>query len=52
MKKRGIDAVMSGETDPAKAVADYLAQQLSPPKPRPIGQLVCKVVDLFSKHKS
>lgn len=52
MKKRGVDAVMSGETDPAKAVADYLAQQLAPPKPRPIGQLVCKVVDMFSKHKS
>ncbi len=52
MKSRGVDAVMTAETDPVKAVADYLAQQLSPPKPRPIGELVCKVVDLFSKHKS
>ena len=52
MKKRGIDAAMTAETDPLKAVDDYLSQQLLPPKPRPIGQLVCKVVDMFSKHKS
>ena len=51
MKKRGVDAAMSAETDPYKAVDDYLAHRLLPPKPRPIGQLVCKVVDLFSKHK-
>ena len=51
MKKRGVDAVMTGETDPMKAVEDYLAQQLAPPKPRPVGELLCKVVDLFSKHK-
>ena len=52
MTKKGVDAVMSAETDPAKAVQDYLSQQLAPPKPRPIGQLVCKVVDMFSKHKN
>jgi len=51
MKKRGVDAVMTAETDPIKAVEDYLVQQLSPPKPRPVGELLCKVVDLFSKHK-
>ena len=50
MKARGVDAVMTAETDPIKAVEDYLAQQLSPPKPRPIGEMVCKVVDLFSKR--
>lgn len=51
MKNRGVDAVMTGETDPSKAVEDYLARQLAPPKPRPVGELLCKVVDLFSKHK-
>jgi len=51
MKKRGVDAVMTAETDPFKAVGDYLSQRLSPAKPRPVGQLMCKVVDLFSKHK-
>jgi predicted Fe-Mo cluster-binding NifX family protein len=51
MKKRGVDAVMTAERDPAKAVADYLADQLSPAKPRPIGGLLCKAIDMFSKHK-
>lgn len=51
MEKRGIAAVLTAEIDPAKAVADYLAAQLSPPKPRPIGALLCKTLDLFSKHK-
>jgi predicted Fe-Mo cluster-binding NifX family protein len=51
MKARGIHAVMTAETDPAKAVADYLADHLSAPKPRPIGALMCKAFDLFSKHK-
>ena len=50
MKKRGVDAVMTAEENPAKAVEDYMARTLAPPKPRPIGELVCKVVDLFSKH--
>lgn len=51
MEKRGVDAVLTAESDPAKAVADYLAKTLSPPKPRPIGSLLCKTLDLFSKHK-
>ena len=51
MKKKGVAAVLTGETDPAKAVAGYLANDLSPAKPRPIGALVCKAIDLFSKHK-
>lgn len=51
MRSRGVDAVMTGETDPARAVADYLAQSLAPAKPRPIGKLICKTVDIFSKHK-
>lgn len=51
MEKRGIKPVLTAETDPAKAVTDYLAATLSPPKPRPIGSLICKTIDLFSKHK-
>lgn len=51
MKKMGISTVLTAERDPAKAVTDYLANRLSPPRPRPIGGLVCKAIDLFSKHK-
>ncbi len=48
MAGRGIAAVLTAETDPKKAVRDYAMQQLSPPKPRPIGELVCKVRDALS----
>lgn len=48
MQSAGIDAVMTAEADPRKAVADYLQQQLTPPKPRPIGELLCKLRDAFS----
>ncbi|KIL99870.1 Nitrogen fixation-related protein [Paramagnetospirillum magnetotacticum MS-1] len=51
MQARGIDARQTAETNPDKAVADYLAECLSAPKPRPIGALLCKTLDLFSKHK-
>lgn len=51
MKARGVDARQTAETDPQKAVADYLAECLAAPKPRPIGALICKAFDLFSKHK-
>lgn len=51
MEKRGVQPVLTAETDPLKAVHDYLAQTLSPPKARPIGSLICKTIDLFSKHK-
>lgn len=50
MRKGGVDAVLTAETDPRKAVADYLAEQLSPPKPRPIGELFCRLRDVFSEH--
>lgn len=50
MAGRGVDAVQTAETDAAKAVRDYVAAKLSPPKPRPIGALLCKTIDLFSKH--
>lgn len=51
MKKAGVDAVLTAETDPYRAVEDYLKQQLSPPKPRPIGELFCKLRDAFSENR-
>ena len=51
MEKRGVAAVMTGEIDPGKAVAEWIANRVTPPKPRPIGRLVCKVKDLFSEHR-
>jgi len=51
MEKRGVEVKLTAETSPAKAVADYLAECLSAPKPRPIGKLLCATFDLFSKHK-
>lgn len=50
MEKRGVVAIMTGETDPAAAVAAWCANAVTPPKPRPIGRLLCKVRDLFSEH--
>lgn len=51
MEKRGIRPVLTAEADPAKAVRDLLAETLAPAKARPIGALICKTIDLFSKHK-
>jgi len=51
MRKAGIDAVLTAESDPHKAVADYLKLQLSPPKPPPIGELICKLHDALSKSR-
>lgn len=51
MTRKGIDAVTTGETNPARAVADYLGHRLAAPHPRPIGALVCKAIDMFSRHK-
>lgn len=51
MKKRGAEVALTAESDPAAAVAHFLSSRLAPPKPRPIGALVCKTLDLFSKHK-
>lgn len=50
MEKLGIVTVMTGEVDAAQAVADWAADSVKPPKPRPIGRLLCKVRDLFSEH--
>lgn len=51
MEGKGVNAVLTAETDPAKAVSDYLGHQLAAPRPRPIGALICKAIDLFSRHK-
>lgn len=51
MEKRGIRPVLTAEEDPETALRGLLAENLSPPKPRPIGALICKTIDLFSKHK-
>jgi len=45
MQRRGITAAMTREPDPAKAVADWLDDRLSPPKPRPVMGLLCKLRD-------
>lgn len=48
MRRRGFIVALTAESDPATAVADYLHQTLAPPKPRPIGSLICKIHDAFS----
>lgn len=51
MRNRGIEAVLTAETDPQKAVMDFVLYQVAPPKPRPIGELICKVRDAFSSDQ-
>lgn len=51
MARRGMDAVMTAESDPAAAAMAYVQQQLSPTKPRPIGELFCKLRDALSSEK-
>ncbi len=46
--RRGIEVALTAETDPAKAVIDYVSNTLLPAKPRPIGGLLCKIVDALS----
>jgi len=48
MSKRGIEAVLTAEPNPAQAVVDYVRDNVTPPKPRPIGGLVCKIRDALS----
>ena len=51
MGKRGVAVVLTGESEPARAVTAWTAGRVVPPKPRPIGRLICKLHDLFSKHR-
>lgn len=47
----GVVMALTAETNPLKAVSDYLGPGLAPPKPRPIGSLICKTIDALAKHK-
>jgi len=51
MQQRGMEAIMTAESDPKQAALDYVRHTITPPKPRPIGELVCKVRDVFSERK-
>ncbi|OIO71247.1 MAG: hypothetical protein CO186_04355 [Zetaproteobacteria bacterium CG_4_9_14_3_um_filter_49_83] len=48
MQQRGFEVILTAEADPLSAVTDYLHQSLSPPRPRPIGEIICKIRDAFS----
>ncbi len=45
MERRGIKVALTAESDPQTAVADFLKQTLSAPRARPVGGLVCKLID-------
>lgn len=51
MARRGIEAVLTAEPDPLCAVQAYLVHRVTPPKPRPIGGLICKIRDALSGEK-
>ena len=51
MAWRGMDAVLTAETNPAAAALAYAQHKLVPPKPRPIGKLFCKLRDAMSSEK-
>jgi hypothetical protein len=51
MAQRGILAILTAEPDPTVAVANYVRQHVTPPKPRPIGDLICKIRDAFTLKK-
>jgi len=51
MSRRGMEAVLTAEPDPATAVADFARHRVTPPKPRPIGSLVCKIRDALHSEE-
>lgn len=51
MRRRAVTVVLTGESDPAQAVAAWSVGLVVPPKPRPIGRLICKLHDLLSRHR-
>jgi len=51
MKRRGVDARLTAQADPAAAVSDYLAETLPPAKPRPVGALLCKALELLGPKR-
>jgi predicted Fe-Mo cluster-binding NifX family protein len=50
MRKRGADVVMTGETDPAAALAHIVAGEAQPDPRFDITTSLCKLKDLFSHH--
>ncbi len=50
MRKRGADVVMTGETDPAAALAHIVAGEAQPDPRFDITTSLCKLKDLFSRH--
>ncbi len=50
MKKRGADVVLTGETDPATALAKIIAGETLPDPRFDITTSLCKLRDLFSRH--
>lgn len=48
MRRRGIETVLTAEPEPAKAVADFVSDTVTPARPRPIGGLLCKIRDVLS----
>jgi len=50
MERRDVSVARTRENDPVRAVKAYLAGELPPPKPRPIGDLVCKLHHVVSSR--
>ena len=50
MQRRGIEAVLTAEPDPAIAIADYARHKLAP-RPRSLGGMICRIRDVFSSHQ-
>jgi predicted Fe-Mo cluster-binding NifX family protein len=50
MKKRGADVLLTGETDPATALAHIIAGEALPDQRFDITTSLCKLRDLFSRH--
>jgi hypothetical protein len=50
MQKRGADVLLTGETDPATAIARIIAGEALPDRRFDITTTLCKLHDLFSRH--
>lgn len=50
MRKRGADVLLTGETDPATALARVIAGEALPDQRFDITTSLCKLRDLFSRH--
>lgn len=52
MEKRGVQVVLTAETDPCSAVNNYITNSLKPANRRPIMGMICKLRDLFSEQRN